>query len=1328
MSAVRFAIYTNALKNKFTSGLKAFAVRGSLCLLAGLSALLSPRAHGAHQEAGGLSKDSILLVSSFNAQSKWGEGVVEGFLSRFDDGKYSVSKIELGVLNNKGLEVLDSDVAWIAEKFEQRRAATIVALDQDAIDLVFENRDKFPKGVKIILGGDVAYGSVQRELHSNVFAINKRIDLQRNLNLGRKLFPGAKKVIILTPGDREGFLLHSAFKGGGFDAGSLDVELVNGREFSTREMLEIVERGAREKAFVILFSWVSLKDQERLPINVATHIVMEASGLRILSAFTSNSDVTLGGYMEDAEELGAYIGAKTREIADKEDFTKTSFEAPAPRLAINWALFRQAERSTKLLPLDAEYYNIPPSLLGMAEFRYFAGILSLAALALAFLFFLLARALRTQRRHLEVFKSMAADVYVFDADGAIHSSYSEYGEVTYARNISIFGEEFEKFFRETGSRLPAGREAALEFVFQGVPCKGVVRRMPKDRFGAGAFMLTITDVSDLAAVRRNFHDTVKKFHDTNSFLNVLIDNIPCGIFVKNYSDRDKYIIGNKFFRHNLARHPENIDGRSDFDIFDPETARACIRDDRTVVDGGELLDGIKTLRAKDGTVTTCHTIKTSMRMENGDVYLFGICMDITELLLAQEKMRAHSEQMRVLNECLHSALLAENSKDFAADIIGFVGRSLSADRCYFVKYDDTRGKLEDISEWVAEPSLARREDLIDTPIPDLGVWIEKFRAGGVIKSENISADSSPEFANAALVPEFSGVNSYLAVGVQREGRVLGFITVEFLDAARKTSDLDESLMRTASRILEIVIERFENISRVAESEHMRSIVLDSIDIPIMLLDSKRNLISANSAASEFTGFAQDIMLSKPCHETICKGMYNDETCPVLKCISSGKMVSNDFITPSGKEYHTIITPIFDKEKRLKYVVEYLLDMTEFNEGKRLLVKAMQEAQAADKAKSYFIATMSHELRTPLNAVIGYTELTQNPDLGQDERMHNLKNINFAANALLNLINDILDLSKLEAGQMEIFKSPLSMVFVAEEFLRIFKFSANKKGVYLKMDVQKNFPLLMLDILRLKQVLMNVIGNAVKFTEKGGIDVKFSYETVSEDEADLRITVSDTGIGIAPEFIKKIFNPFEQDVTGRTRGRGSYEGTGLGMPIVKRLVEKMGGEISVDSEINRGSRFNILFRGVEISEGAQANLPEDAEAKEEPKLAEKLDLDLTVMVLDDILLNVKVLRKMLSNLGFSVLESLSAIDALAIVKKQRPDVIMTDLWMPEMSGHEFAKAVRDDPQISSIPIIAVTADTQVQDPDGLFDEILFKPITTKAIDEKIKKVILKCTEE
>ena len=389
---------------------------------------------------------------------------------------------------------------------------------------------------------------------------------------------------------------------------------------------------------------------------------------------------------------------------------------------------------------------------------------------------------------------------------------------------------------------------------------------------------------------------------------------------------------------------------------------------------------------------------------------------------------------------------------------------------------------------------------------------------------------------------------------------------------------------------------------------------------------------------------------------------------------------------------------------------------------RRLSLSYHAAQAANRAKSTFIATMSHEIRTPLNAVIGFAEFLRAGGGTLEERQGYVDGITRASNALLALINDILDISKLDAGQDSIVGGMTDFTKLAEEMKSVFRFKFDQKGVRFTVETPDGMPLVVLQELRMRQILFNLIGNAVKFTEKGEVRVTVGWETA---KGRLTITVADTGIGISPAAIKDIFNPFTQD--GSVRGGKVYEGTGLGLAIVKRLVDSADGTISVTSEVGKGTTFTIEIPGVKevVRPVAACRGGRDSTGAIRTVAASTTGAALEVFVVDDVKMNLTILKQHLKMAGVPVEHIHSYTSApLALSDLQAsqasPILILTDMWMPEMDGSVFAAAIRRDERLKDARIVAVTADA---DSGKSFDVSLFDAILTKPVTgEKIREIL------
>ena len=372
--------------------------------------------------------------------------------------------------------------------------------------------------------------------------------------------------------------------------------------------------------------------------------------------------------------------------------------------------------------------------------------------------------------------------------------------------------------------------------------------------------------------------------------------------------------------------------------------------------------------------------------------------------------------------------------------------------------------------------------------------------------------------------------------------------------------------------------------------------------------------------------------------------------------------------------------------------------------------ALGQARQAARVKSDFLATMSHEIRTPLNAVIGFSDFLAQPSIPEESRLEYARGASRSSHALLALINDVLDLSKLEAGKMVMFEGACDLRNVSDEMESLFRAETEKTGVMLVHHMPDEFPVLRLTEARVRQILLNLEGNAVKFTPAGGrIDVSFAFRVIGQGHVEVTLVVEDSGCGIAPEKLETVFDPFIQD--GAVRGGKVYEGTGLGLPIVKRLTEAAGGSIHVDSQVGKGTKFTLTFADLEIA--SEPTMRPLKRAEEVPDVVHFPNL--RILLVDDVQMNLKILSHYVVRLGVArIARCASGEEALAILQTEAFDMVMTDLWMPNMNGVELAEQIRA--RGLRMPIVAVTADTEAVSrfPQDLFADSLVKPLTTAQV--------------
>lgn len=367
------------------------------------------------------------------------------------------------------------------------------------------------------------------------------------------------------------------------------------------------------------------------------------------------------------------------------------------------------------------------------------------------------------------------------------------------------------------------------------------------------------------------------------------------------------------------------------------------------------------------------------------------------------------------------------------------------------------------------------------------------------------------------------------------------------------------------------------------------------------------------------------------------------------------------------------------------------------EQKTLLEEALGYANRANEAKSTFLSNMSHDIRTPMNAIVGFTELATR-HIGDPERVEEyLSKIKTSGNHLLNLINDVLDMGRIEQGKLSLDEGPcdLNEVFAALE--EILAPEVESKKLEFDVSTELTHSEVLCDKVKLNQILMNLLSNSVKFTPAGGM-VRLSLTELPANDIEsgcYRVIVSDTGIGMAPEFLEQIYDPFERE---RTQTISGIQGSGLGMAIVKNLVNMMGGTIQVESEVGVGTTFTVIFTFKLVSaRDAAAAENDERSALFQAERAQNYH----ILLVDDNMLNREIAVELLSDAGFAITTAIDGKDALEQVASSEPgtfDLVLMDIQMPIMNGYEAARAIRAllNKEVASVPILAVTADAFDED--------------------------------
>lgn len=479
-------------------------------------------------------------------------------------------------------------------------------------------------------------------------------------------------------------------------------------------------------------------------------------------------------------------------------------------------------------------------------------------------------------------------------------------------------------------------------------------------------------------------------------------------------------------------------------------------------------------------------------------------------------------------------------------------------------------------------------------------------------------------------------------------------------------------------------------------------VAEELDDAIIAYRNDKTLVAMNKTAKSICKEINNVSF----------GLSVEEGGETLKKLLA--LEEDDVIKIDDRIFTCTIKPVMNQKNERVGSIHWLRDVTKEDATMAETMRLKDEADRANEAKSLFLAHMSHEIRTPINAIIGMDELIIR-ETGEEGTTERAKDVMRAAKTLLSLINDILDFSKIEAGKMEIVASDYSLASVLKELQIMIKFRAEKKKLDLIFNVDERLPkTLKGDEVRIKQVITNVLTNAVKYTEKGSITVHVHFENRDDGRINLLVDVTDTGIGIKKEDLPKLYGSFERienDSVHKT------EGTGLGMSITTKLLALMEGMITVESEYGKGSTFHIIVPQEVVDVDGIGDFTKAIDEAIDKQEAERILFEApeaTVLIVDDNKVNRVVARSLLKDTKIKFEEADSGKQALEMIKEKRYDIILMDHRMPEMSGIETFEAMQQGGHLNEgVPVIALTADAESGAREFYkskgFAEYLVKPI-------------------
>ncbi|MDD3885788.1 MAG: ATP-binding protein [Victivallaceae bacterium] len=1215
-----------------------------------------------------------------------------------------------------------------------------------ALDSLIHKEYQLPPRLPVVFSGYEKDPAGLRHVHPNITGVRENLDLEKNIKLGFRLWPDAHEAIVLSDSSPDSLALEKRVRENLLKYEGIQLTFLDNREHTVSELFAVL-RGKERHAFLIFPPWRELaKSDYQTRSAMATDL---SANLQIPYLVLTDELLgrgAAGGYLVPIRDLAHKTTAMASQVLKQGSTREIPIAFQEARPYFDYVALKKAGVETSRIPRDSVIINRPAGVWERNQ-RYFIGMGGICVALLAAIGIYTIAVRRTLKRSQSLYASLPGRIGVLDEEERVLYLNTEDGCRDELKNVKFFRDipniNYQQLSEAIKSVFETGQSIAVEYEYKSVKRIMSASLLDKKLFGEKTVVWFSQDNTKLSNVIQN-EKAVKE-----SLSNVMLENSFGKAFARIASSLssllacDRVMLAKcdnegmlRFYDEwhlpdmvslketNLKNHYAAWDFYVDklragklmkFDDFSGSGIAQKFnlneqgyQSPRSLIVTPILIDGC-----------LWGALFVSFRKEKrsfspSDEQLMYSMSDIIALARIRETQqseikRSNFEKQIILDHVkipiwLHDGngeLLQANNE--VARIAGVPAGSLNTEnnREIFGR-DFPEGMERPIPAVIRthKPSqlalcFAGR-DYISRSLP---VFDEQQNLIYIVKSA-IDVTELNAMIRMQEVVSFCLETFFAETDLNRAMDIVIKAICKYMDASScfvMNFDIDKSV---AHNVAEYVRPGCKPVFGHVKNRHFNQ------DKPWFKASVNHELISwENTKTQESIDFFGDW---DEIHE-------KTSSIHVMGIFLEGKFWGNIGITFDDRSH-----AISDDEKRFICTAGRIVSLfLQRKKAQTEIISALTKAQDAAKAKSFFLASVSHEIRTPLNAVIGFSELLSDENLPQSERKEYLANIIYSGNALLQLINDVLDLSKLEADQMPIIREFTDFMNLCEENMLIFSQMAKAKNIQLKAELPE-LPALSIDKLRVRQIMFNLLGNAVKFTPQGSVTLWAKFTPDNHRTGTLAFGVTDTGIGIAESDMAKLLEPFVQ--LSKLRGTcAANNGTGLGLSICKRLIEKMNGKLSIESVVDKGSTFSVSLREVEYR--AKNRAPEIGTGPE--AVNPKNHNAVSVLLVDDVKINLNVMGAVLRKIGVEDIEyATSGTAAIALLKKRVFQVVMTDMWMPNMNGAELAGAIHALPQYRDLPVIAVTADVEAEGNFHMdnFAGVIFKPVSTAKCSEMLGKII------